>query len=233
MPDSQDKIWSHFQNHDSDSFKDAKPRLDYILRTILRKRTAMFQKVLNIGAGDGYLEFRALKSGMTVFSLDPDAMTMQRLAARGVQSFQGYIEQMPFADCSFDFVIASEVLEHLNASQFTQGLNEVLRVMDHKAWFIGTVPYNENLSLNRVVCPQCGERFHRWGHQRAFNRHRMENELKAFFNTVLIRRMAFVSFKKANLPGIVKSFIRLVLGHCGSPIASPNIFFMAQKSEKP
>lgn len=228
-PDSQDKIWNYFQNKQPDSFKDAKPRLDYILRTILCKKKSASPKVLNIGAGDGYLETEALQSGLNIYSLDPDIITVRHLASKDIKSFQGYIERMPFDNYEFDFVVASEILEHLDASRFTQGISEVLRVLSPKGWFMGTVPYNEDMRLNHVVCPDCGKQFHRWGHERTFDRSSLRSELKPYFDTIILKRRAFVTFRQCGLPLIAKNFVRFVLAPFGSSIASPNIFFMAQK----
>ncbi len=227
--DSQDIIWNYFQNKQPDSFKDAEPRLDYILQTILRKKKSASPKVLNIGAGDGYLEIKAQQLGMTIYSLDPDKITVRRLASKEIQSFQGYIQRMPFGDSEFDFVVASEILEHLDASQFRRGISEVLRVLTPKGWFIGTVPYNEDMRLNHVVCPDCGKQFHRWGHERTFGRSSLRSELKPYFDTIILKRRAFVTFRHCGLTMIAKNLVRLILAPFGSPIASPNIFFMTQK----
>lgn len=62
----QNKVWQHFQNISPETFGGAKPRLDYIIREILKKKTNSFPCVLNIGAGSGYLEETAEKLGWDI-----------------------------------------------------------------------------------------------------------------------------------------------------------------------
>jgi len=227
--ETQDKIWNHFQNEQPDSFKDAQPRLDYILRSIRCKQQSASPKVLNIGAGDGYFEITAQRKKIQIYSLDPDEVTVRRLTSEKIRAFQGYIQKMPFSDSEFDFVVASEVLEHLDTNQFRRGISEVLRVLTPKGWFIGTVPYNEDMRLNHVVCPDCGKQFHRWGHERTFGRSSLRSELKPYFDTIILKRRAFVTFRHCGLTMMTKNLVRLILAPFGAPLSSPNLFFMAQK----
>lgn len=227
--DGQNRLWSHFQNICPETFRDARPRLNYIIREISLKKISGVPSVLNIGAGNGYFEERARQSGWDIYSLDPDEMTVKRLLEKGIKASRGHIEQIPFCDGSFDFVVASEVLEHLSDNQFRSGVEEIVRVMRNVSWFLGTVPYCENLSLNQVMCPRCGEIFHRWGHKGSFDVRTIRNELSQFFSDVMAKRRTFVGFRGRGIAGTVKSFVRLILGNCGAEIASPNIFFVARK----
>lgn len=227
---SQNKVWEYFQNSSPESFEGARPRLDFILRAISKKSKYSAPHVLNIGAGNGYLEESAQQLGWDIYTLDPDGVTIKRLLDKGIKGHKGYIEKMPFNDASFDFVIASEVLEHLNDDQRQIGIREVFRVITQGGWFLGTVPYCENLPLNQVVCPKCGEIFHRWGHKVSFDVKTIHDELSAYFDVIDIKKTAFVVFRGRSAIGKIKSLIRLVLAKQGSPIAVPSIYFMARKS---
>ena len=226
----QNRVWKHFQNISPETFEGARPRLDFILRAIYKKSKYFIPRVLNIGAGNGYLEESAQELGWDIYTLDPDEETINRLKEKGIKGHVGYIERMPFDDESFDFIIASEVLEHLNDDQRQIGIREVFRVIVQGGWFLGTVPYCENLRLNQVVCPKCGEVFHRWGHKRSFYIKTIRDELSLFLNVIDVKRTAFVSFQGRSVSGKIKSLIRLVLAKLGSPIAVPSIYFMARKS---
>lgn len=225
----QDTIWRHFQNRHPEVFEGATPRMDFVVREISRRKAASIPQVLNIGAGNGYLEASATRLGWMIFSLDPDKGIAKALFEKGIRACPGRMENMPFADGSFDFVVASEVLEHLKAEQLDQGLAEVARVMRRGAWFLGTVPYCENLALNEVVCPRCQEVFHRWGHQRSFDLLTLRTELSRFFDETLVKRKGFVLFRGRGFMGKLKSVVRLILAHYGAQIASPNIYFAARK----
>lgn len=226
---NQDAIWKHFQNELPDSFDGAKPRLDYIVKQISKKAKCSYPIILNIGVGNGYLEQLILKRGWEIYSLDPDEGTIKNVISKGIKGFKGYIEQMPFNDESFDFVIASEVLEHLNDSQRSLGFIEVARVLKPSGWFIGTVPYCENLLENRVICPKCGEIFHRWGHYKSFDISSITCELSDMFEVAEIKRTAFVKFWGRTLTGKMKTIIRLFLAKKGKAIALPSIFFAVRK----
>lgn len=225
----QSKVWNYFQNSSPESFEGARSRLDYIIKEISKKNIAPTPHVLNIGAGNGYLEETAQGLGWDIYSLDPDADTVKKLNEKGIKGHIGYIEQIPFADEHFDFVVASEVLEHLNDETRRKAIMEVFRVIIQGGWFLGTVPYCENLVLNQVVCPKCGEVFHRWGHEKSFDLEAIQNEFSSLFELVEVKRTAFVAFRGRSAAGKIKSLIRLALAKRGAPIAVPNIYFAVRK----
>jgi len=226
---NQNKIWAHFQNKKPMSFEGANPRMNYFIKFIQNKKNDITPRILNIGAGSGYLEEKALKLGWYIFSLDPDDSTVERLQSKGINAKTGYVEKIPFKNEKFDFVIASEILEHLDDHQFKQGVKEIFRVLKHSGWLAGTVPYCEELSLNQAVCPDCGNVFHRWGHQKAFDIKSIQNELKEYCNKLVIKKTVFVSFKDRNFIGKIKSFFRWLLGRSGALIAGPSILFLCKK----
>ena len=225
----QARIWAHFQNDLPGSFDGARPRLNYIIKQIARKGTDLFPRLLNIGAGNGYLEEMAQRSGWDIYSMDPDVPTIGRLIMKGVKGYVGRIEQMPFHSSSFDFVIASELLEHLTDGQRHRAIQEIHRVLKCGGWFLGTVPYNENLLANRVVCPECGVFFHRWGHTKSFDLNMIRTELSVAFEGLEVRRMAFVELRQRPLSRKIRGLIRLVLARHGAEIAFPSIYFSSQK----
>lgn len=225
---SQDKIWSHFQNADPESFAAARPRLEFLVRVIASHVRSPRPKVLNIGVGSGHFEQTALARGWEVHSLDPDAVAMERLSAAGVIGHVGYIERMELPDNQFDAVVASEVLEHLHDEQRTAGLREIARVLKPGGWFLGTVPDNENLKAGDVICPCCGALFHRWGHQKSFTLDSLQAELAQQFVVSRIRRTAFVSYRDRGLFGKLKSLARLLLARWGQMIAVPSLYWAAQ-----
>lgn len=225
----QRRLWAHFQTSAPETFEGARPRLDYLLSRIDRLKRGIGPHVLNVGAGEGYFEDKAARKGWRIHAVDPDQGTVRRLRARGVPAWPGLIEQLPFRAGRFEFVVASEVLEHLDDRQLRAGLEEIHRVLAAGGWFLGTVPYAEDLSLNRVLCPHCGHVFHRWGHCRAFDRPELQRVLQTIFRKVRIRRRAFVAFRGGGLLGAGQGLVRLLLGRLGARIASTNLYFLAQR----
>lgn len=222
------KIWTHFQKSYPDTFEGAKPRLRFILKEISLKKEASVPCVLNIGAGNGFFEESSQKIGWDIYSLDPDENTIETLSDKNIKAYRGSIEQMPFDDDTFDFVVASEVLEHLNDGQLDKGRKEVFRVLKNRGYFIGTVPYCENLSLNFVVCPRCEENFHRWGHEQSFDLRTIKDLLSPPFSDIQVKRKAFVQFGEQGMWGIFEGMVRIILAKYGVRISSTNIYFIAR-----
>ena len=228
-PCSQEKIWTHFQNSAPESFDAARPRLDFLVRQVRKQCPFERPVVLNVGVGSGHFERQAAQQPWEVHSLDPDACALARLEAWNVRGHVGFIEQIPLASQSCDCVVASEVLEHLTEEQGKSALAEVARVLKADGVFLGTVPYHEDLSANQVVCPRCGELFHRWGHHRSFTLESLRRELAHCFTVRVLRRTAFPPFRGRSLPGKAKSLIRVVLARCGQMIAVPSLYWRATR----
>jgi SAM-dependent methyltransferase len=229
----QEAIWRHFQNAAPEAFAPARPRLDWLLGQIERRAAGPRPAVLNIGVGDGYFEREAKGRGWDICSLDPDQEAVARLTAEGIDARVGQIERLPHAGESLDFVVASEVLEHLTDDQRLAGLAEIARVLRGGGWFLGTVPCGEILADQQAVCPRCGEVFHRWGHQRSFDSAAIRAELSPWFEIAAIGRTAFVSWRGRGVRGAVKSLVRLALAKLGEPIAFPTLYWIARKVRTP
>lgn len=222
-------LWSHFQNRQPQVFHAARARLDFLVRQIDKRHRGSPVSVLNIGIGDGYFERAARSKGWNVHSLDPDAESCRRLLSSDILACAGSVDAIPLAERSLDAVVASEVLEHLSSRQRESGLSEIARVLRPGGWFLGTVPYKEDLSLGRTVCPCCGESFHRWGHQHSFDKQDVQAALAPWFDVETIRRTAFVTWRSGTWRSLFKSLIRLALAKCGEPIAVPTLYWRARR----
>jgi SAM-dependent methyltransferase len=224
----QNKIWDYFQNSDEidNAFAGAIPRYQFLAQQILPQ-----MNVLNIGVGRGGLEAILLKKNVIVSSLDPSEKTINKLREQyslGDSAVVGFSQSIPFKDNQFDVVVMSEVLEHLTTEALSATLNEVKRVLKVNGRFIGTVPANEDLINNQVICPHCDTVFHRWGHEQSFSPMRLNDLL--LLNGFSINRIeirAFPNWHRHGLKNLIKSLIRYTLGRLGAPVANPNIFFEA------
>jgi SAM-dependent methyltransferase len=187
---------------------------------------------LNIGVGDGTFERTAQARGLIVYALDPSAGAIERLRAAltlGDRAKVGYSQSIPWPDETFDAVVMSEVLEHLDASVFQATLAEVRRVLRPDGRFLGTVPYQEDLIANQVICPDCGTQFHRWGHEQSFSLESLKGRLvEAGFAPLTIQSRAFPDFARKGSFNRLKSCARWLLGRMGQSIAQPSIYFLAR-----
>lgn len=163
----QKKLWDYYQSTGAAAFGGAGPRLAY-----LASRFRKGERVLNIGIGNGAFEMFALRRGLAIHSLDPSEVATASLRENlqlGDRVKVGVSSRIPWPDASFDGVVMSEVVEHLEKDELDLTLAEIKRVLVPGGLFWGTVPWREDLSVNAVVCPDCGKHYNRWGHVQAFD----------------------------------------------------------------
>ncbi|MCI0452777.1 MAG: class I SAM-dependent methyltransferase [Candidatus Latescibacteria bacterium] len=129
-------------------------------------------RVLNIGVGDARLEGLLLERGYQVYALDPSpdivAWVRERYRLDASRAVHGWSQDLPFAPDTFDWVVMSEVIEHLPTEVMQQTFAQVRRVLKAGGHFVGTVPANEDLNLGRYTCAHCGQVSHRVGHEQTF-----------------------------------------------------------------
>lgn len=224
----QEKIWEAFQNDESllDIGFPARRRFEYIAKHILKDSLA-----LNIGVGNGYLESLLIEKGVGVSCLDPSSSAIEKIRKRfelGERAQAGYSQSIPFPDASFDYVIMSEVLEHLDDAVIEKTLTEVKRTLKHGGKFLGTVPADENLNIGIVVCPKCGENFHRWGHVQTFSQESLFNTLSLEFNNISINRVVLSDFKQLNWKGKILAVLKGIQVLFNLKGSNQNFFFVAK-----
>jgi SAM-dependent methyltransferase len=108
------------------------------------------ERVLDMGCGGGRHAFALYKKGAHVVALDLDAAELKDVAGMfaalepevpdgaTAQAVRGSAYALPFADDSFDKVIAAEILEHLPAD--TTAMAELARVLKPGGLIAVTVP---------------------------------------------------------------------------------------------
>ena len=172
MNEADKALWDFHETQNRSSFVLARPRLDYLKKQVTKNNTRL--RVLDIGIGDGYL-LEILSGTCVVSGMDLSEsnvkLTLDELRKKHISADIriGSIENIPFEDCMFDVVIASDVLEHLETTTLKNGVGEIRRVLKKGGKFVGTVPADEQLRDSLCYCPKCGYAFHRWGHKQSFN----------------------------------------------------------------
>jgi SAM-dependent methyltransferase len=225
----QSKIWDHFQSTDSavDIFQQSLSRYAH-----LASQTSTGDKVLNIGVGRGGLERLLIQRGVDVYCLDPGERAIAQVRADldlGEKAQVGWSQSMPFVSEMFDAVIMTEVLEHLSDEVLSATLQEVRRVLKPGGRLIGTVPADENLADGYVLCPHCGENFHRWGHMQSFTHARLQGLLQPVFGKARITRHYFGDWKRLNWKGRITWIIKKLLVALAVRGGVENLFFVAEK----
>ena len=95
-------------------------------------------RVLDLGCRSGALT-RHFLDGNEVVGLDVDRAALAKAEALGIEPVEADVEQpLPFADASFDAVVAGEVLEHLQLPEAL--VAEARRVLRPGGVLVGSVP---------------------------------------------------------------------------------------------
>lgn len=108
--------------------------------------TARFQgrqfRLLDVGCGRGFYFPLYAAVGARVTGVELDAAALRaaepRAAAAGAVVLSARAERLPFEDGSFEAVVMSEILEHLDSPQ--QALDEAFRVLSPDGLLLVTVP---------------------------------------------------------------------------------------------
>lgn len=136
-------------------------------RLALEWLPAEVSSILDLGCGNGV--FINQVTGRPGVGMDRSLAALRYVRVPCCQADAG---ALPFADYSFDAVVAMELIEHLPVPIYPVALAEMVRVARH--YLLLTVPYRENLTLGHIACPSCGCRFHPSSHVRRFDRPDLE-----------------------------------------------------------
>ncbi len=228
----QSKIWAHFQDPANHGFREAAAR--YRALVGLTERHVPRGRALNLGIGGGGVERGFLNRGWTVASLDPDAGAVDRLRVEGIDARQGYAQAMPFESNMFDAVVVSEVLEHIPDDVRPNVIAELRRVLRVDGILVGTVPFREELSDQKTICPACGNTFHRWGHVASFDAAAVRALLAPHFRVQRCTARCFVNWQgPLSVRRILRNVAKTALGRLGEPIVAPSLLFVARAGLNP
>ena len=129
------------------------------------------KNALDIGAGDGALvdHFHNLFRDKRIWAMD--------LVPKSQEVMAGDCTSLQYASNSFDTLFCTDVIEHLSDEDLDKCLREASRVLQKNGYGIFATLNNENLSKSMVTCPECGVKFHRYGHGQVFT----ESKIKKLF----------------------------------------------------
>ena len=148
-------------------------------------------RLLDLGCGFGRHAFEALRRGAHVIACDLGIDELQRVRATVaamweadeigpetvLETANGDATRLPFADSSFDRVIASEVMEHIHDDD--AALAELARVLRPGGTIAITVP----AALPERICWKLSSDYHApavvGGHVRIYGRHDLHDRMAA------------------------------------------------------
>lgn len=166
-------------------------------------------RVLDYGAGPGYLVEQLLQRGARVSAVEFSDATVLDLNERfrrdrcwqGAKPFAD--TRLPWDDGTFDLVVCLETIEHLLPDHLSPVLRELLRVVRPGGTVVLTTPNDENLRAQTVFCPNCACEFHRWQHVRRWNASNLRHHLSELqYEVEFCRGISFHDFQPERLrPG--------------------------------
>lgn len=187
---------------------------------------------LEIGFNDMYMTAE-LTRRMDLVSID---LPRRVEADTSLKRAFANIAELPFPPASFDIVICTEVLEHLEQAVLVKGVAELQRVAGQ--YLLISVPFEQRVWNELSKCPQCGVIGNAMAHLHYFDEHKL---LSLFPHATLIDR-ALIGTQHRYAPDVMywlrsnvgNSWHRFEWGckQCGAPPESirPNAFGRAAQS---
>jgi len=186
MPgENYERVWEYWECSRREDYALQHPRLDFIIemvrRSARRRAPVANKRVLDIGFGDGYLLKTLCRLGFECHGIDISLRNVETTTREALREHlklnlkTGEAATIPFETETFRFVVAAEILEHLDYEQLRSAVKEIVRVLIHGGEAFITVPYNENLEMRKVICPKCLEVFHPSGHLQTFDETRVRS----------------------------------------------------------
>lgn len=137
-------------------------RLIRAITSLMSKMEAGALSGLNVGCGEGQMISRLFQSGMrhkmTAMDIDPARIAFAHRHNPVCDYVRADIFHLPFKSRAFNYVIATEILEHL--SNPSAALKEIARVAKPNAPVILSVPHEPFFQWGNIVR---GKHWKRWG----------------------------------------------------------------------
>lgn len=126
-------------------------------------------RILDFGAGSGFLVQLLLKKGFSVAAFDPsDGRESALTSVVGTKdNFLGL--EHGAGDEKYDVVIFSEVIEHILEADYQNVISRVVRYVADGGVLIITTPNQEDIEQKASFCPSCQHFFHPWQHVRSIH----------------------------------------------------------------
>lgn len=148
------------------------------------------ESILDVGSGPGYMD-RCIPSDYAVLAMDIDEKI---LAGNPRPTCVGDIRDIPLPDQSVDFVMASDMLEHLPEDVLRAGMKEMERVS--RKYLYLQVPFMEDPLMAFAHCPKCGHVWHVNHHKRFFDQERLCSLLSKEWQPTVVNFTGDVSFRR-------------------------------------
>ena len=209
--DTQFNYVEHYQK-DAEVFDYFEERLDkagqveeeLLRRQILSEITQNAKLVLDVGCGSAWLARELVKKDKNIVSLDVSftnaSKALEKISAPNHAAVVADVYNLPFAENTFDCIVASEIMEHLYDPLLF--LQKLLYILKPSGKLIVTTPYKEVLEYS--LCVHCNRPTPRHAHIHSFDEQKMlemvqklnpkNYKIKIFNNKLLIKLRLHILF---------------------------------------
>lgn len=137
------------------------------------------QDILDAGCGEGITldKLTSQFSGRRIVGIDTELENIEICRRHKLPVQEGSLYALPFADASFDTVLFSEVIEHLEAPE--KALSEIYRVLRPSGRVIVIFPNDRTCMLARIAMGMIREALYDSGHVRQWTPRQIRKSLNA------------------------------------------------------
>jgi 2-polyprenyl-3-methyl-5-hydroxy-6-metoxy-1,4-benzoquinol methylase len=177
--------------------------------------------LLDVGCGSAWCAKYFVPRKKKVVSLDVSFTNASKAMALVTSSDHAAVVadvfQLPFAENTFDTIVASEIMEHLYDPELF--VKKLFYILKPGGKLLITTPYNEKLEYN--LCVHCNKPTPRNAHLHSFNKEKMtaiiktvsakEVKIKLFNNTLLMKLRIHLLLKNTFLWRVLDSMANKIL----------------------
>lgn len=215
-PEKIQRIWDYYSSNPAYqkqyfAYCVGKYVANEILKSINIKK---MNRIVDFSCGTGDLLENLipyLKDDQSIFGTDVSQSSIDIVngrfekysAFKGADVVSKYLTS--WRDESFDLIISTEVVEHLDDTDLSTILNDFSRLLKEGGYLVITTPNNEDLDASKIICPDCGCIFHKWQHQRTWTTVSLKEEIEKYsFVTKKAQSIYWASAKRRFLYNIMK-----------------------------
>ncbi len=184
---------AEFFDYFSPKFIETENEEKRVYQYILSKIPPTARLIADVGCGNGWLANSLLNMDRIVFSIDISFKNVRKVIEKyPSENHFGIVADayfLPFKDSTFDCIVASEIIEHLNEP--VNFVNELIRIVKPKGKIILTTPYREKIRY--TLCIHCNNPTPLNAHLHSFD----ENNLDEIFNNV-VSKISWKYYKFGN-----------------------------------
>jgi len=166
-------------------------------------------KILDCGFGAGYLLGELSKRGFDCYGIDLSSERVHKaqLDHPNITFKVGSTTSTNFGDSFFDIVITTQTIEHFLDEDLQASFKEFSRIMAKRGLLFITTRFEEDLSREYKVCPDCHAIFRHSQHLQSFDFKR----IKDLFNQVGIEAVILKRSRcRNNLKGVIPGRVKLL-----------------------